>query len=71
MIYIITMQEILSEARNINGEQIILNILKRKGAPIKGLFYLEPDVKKYAWAMEVNPLTGNLKYEAKDILESM
>lgn len=63
MKYIVTVRDILSKNLALNGEQLILSILKEKAAPINGVFYLEADFKNYFWSCEVNNLTGDIVYE--------
>jgi hypothetical protein len=46
--YIITEIDILTHSYK-TAEQLLLSILKDKGAPVKGLFWLEPNFEEYNW----------------------
>lgn len=45
----------------LEATQAILQILKDKGAPIKGIFLLEPDEENYNWERIDNPVALNVK----------
>jgi hypothetical protein len=41
--------EYLMDGYSNSGEQLVLSILKEKGAPVNGCLILEPDLINYEW----------------------
>lgn len=46
----------------VNNKQLILRILKRKGAPIYGTLYLRPDYTNYTWHYIYDPINKSHLY---------
>lgn len=38
----------------------LMSILKSKGAPIVGVFNMEPDIYNYSWTSEYNPSSSDI-----------
>lgn len=49
MDFIITKEEVVNHQWVGFNDQVILSLLKSKGAPINGLIHLQPDFENYEW----------------------
>lgn len=57
---VVTIMDIMSEDSFLSGDQLIMSILKKKGAPVRGVFFLEL-IEGYKWIVE-NNYNGDVKY---------
>jgi hypothetical protein len=68
--YKITPSELRDEPFYWTSEQTILGILKEQGAPVKGYFWLKPDLDNYVWTRTEGVITGNLYFEVAERFSS-
>lgn len=60
----VTRQDLLASGLVVEGnhDQVIMSILKEKGAPVEGTVYLTADVEHYDWSVKDEQKTGDRIY---------